>query len=172
MTYSRMNNLALLCLLMITASLGLPSAGMADTLAEHRIKISFDLAEHKIFGTVDATFPESVRAIAVGRGLRITRFVINGKSDAPEMKDNRIALPLHRGTMHIQMEYEGVFSNEKGESLANTIGDEGVFLLSVCILLQRSNSHAFPCKRWFPKAFKPSLKPRIQLLRIWETASS
>jgi len=130
MTYSRIIDLALLCLLMTTVSLGLPSPGMADPLAEHRINISFDLAEHKIFGTVDATFPEHVKTITVGRGLRITKFVINGKSLPPKVRDGRIALPPQRGSMQIKMEYEGVFSNKKDENLANTIGNEGVFLLS------------------------------------------
>ena len=154
MTYSRIINLALLCLLVITDSLGLPSAGVADTLAEHRIEISFDLAEHKIFGTVDATFPESVRAIAVGRDLRITRFVINGKSATPKVKDHRIALPFHRGEMHIQMEYEGVFSNKKGENLANTIGDEGVFLLSDWYPAGETELARFSLQAMVPKSFQ------------------
>jgi aminopeptidase N len=154
MTYSRTINLVLLCLLMITASLGLPSAGMADTFAEHRIMISFDLAEHKIFGTVDATFPESVRAIAVGRGLRITRFVINGKSATPKVKDNRIALPLHGGSMHIEMEYEGVFSNKESENLANTIGDEGVFLLSDWYPAAEAELARFSLQAMVPKSFQ------------------
>jgi len=102
---------------------------MADPLAEHRIKV-FDLAEHKIFGTVDATFPEHVRAITVGSGLRITKFVINGKISAVKVRDGRIALPLHRGVRQIKMEYEGFFANKKVENLTNTIGKEGVFLLS------------------------------------------
>ncbi len=154
MTYSRIINLALLCLLMITASLGLPSTAMADTLAEHRIKISFDLAEHKIFGTVDATFPESVRTISVGRGLQITSFVINGKSGAPKMKDNSIALPVHRGSMRIQMEYEGVFSNKNGENLANTIGDEGVFLLSDWYPAGDTELARFSLQAIIPKSFQ------------------
>jgi len=154
MTYSRIINLALLCFLMITTSLGLPSTGTADTLAEHRITISFDLGEHKIFGTVDATFPESVRTIAVGRGLRITRFAIDGKSGSPKVKDNRIALPLHRGSMHVQMEYEGVFSNKKGENLANTIGEEGVFLLADWYPAGEAELARFSLQAMVPKNFQ------------------
>ncbi|MGD8916095.1 MAG: ChaN family lipoprotein, partial [Syntrophobacterales bacterium] len=71
-----------------------------------------------------------VRTIRVGRGLRITKFIIDGKAAAPKVRDGRIALPSHKGSLQIQMEYEGVFANKKGENLANTIGKEGVFLLS------------------------------------------
>ena len=130
MTPKRIVNLGLLCVMLAAALLGLPSPGMADSLAEHRIKISFDLPEHKIFGTVDATFPKSVKAVTVGRNLRITKFVINGKNGTPKVIDNRIALPSHREAIKVQMEYEGTFSNQEGENLENIIGDEGVFLLS------------------------------------------
>ena len=130
MTYNDKIKIALLCLLITIVSLGLPSPGIADPLAEHRINISFDLAKHKILGKVDATFPEHIRAITVGRGLHLTKLVIDGKSETPKVKDGRIALPPHRGPRQIEMEYEGIFSNKKGENLANTIGKEGVFLLS------------------------------------------
>jgi uncharacterized iron-regulated protein len=130
MTKRRIFNLVLLCLLMATANLGLPSPGIADPLAEHRINISFDLPEHKIFGTVNATFPENVKAITVGRGLRVTKFLIDGKSAPVKVRDGLITLPSHRGSRQIQLEYEGVFSNKMGENLANTISKEGVFLLS------------------------------------------
>ena len=130
MTYNGKIKIALLCLVMITASLVLTSPGMAESLAEHRIYISFDLAKHKIFGKVDALFPEHLRAITVGRGLRITKLVINGKSEKIRVKEGRIALPQYGGLRQIEMEYEGIFSNKKGDSLANTIGKDGVFLLS------------------------------------------
>ena len=130
MTANRMVNFSLLCFLLAAPLLGLPSLGMADSLAEHHIKISFNLPENKIFGTVDAIFPQSVEAVAVGRGLQITKFVINGRNGTPKVIDNRIALPPHRGAIKIQMEYEGTFSNNEGGNLENIIGDEGVFLLS------------------------------------------
>jgi uncharacterized iron-regulated protein len=154
MTYNRIVNFALLCLLLTAASLGLPSVGMADSLAEHHIKISFDLAEHKLFGTVDATFPKSVKAVAVGRGLRITKFVINGKSVTPKVMDNRLALPLHREAIKIQMEYEGIFSNKEGENLENIIDDEGVFLLSDWYPAGETDLGRFSLQAIIPKNFQ------------------
>jgi len=153
MTYSGKLTRALIFLLLTTLLPGLSSAVTADSLAEHRIKISFDLAEHKIFGAVDATFPESVRAIAVARGLRVTKFVINGEKAAPRVKDNRIPLPLHRGSMHVQIEYEGVFSNRKGDNLANTIGDQGVFLLSDWYPAGETELARFSLQATIPKSF-------------------
>jgi len=154
MIRNRLITLALLSLLLVTILLGLPSAGMADSLAEHRIKISFDLGEHKIFGTVDATFPESVKGIGVGKGLKITKFVINGKSAAPEVNDNRIDLPPHMGTMQVQIEYEGVFFHKEGESLANTIGAEGAFLLSDWYPAGETELARFSLQALIPKSFQ------------------
>jgi aminopeptidase N len=154
MTYNRTVSFALLCLLLTAASLGLPSLGMADSLAEHRIKISFDLAEHKLFGTVDATIPKSVKALTVGRGLRITKLVINGKSVTPKVMDNRLALPLHREVIKIQMEYEGIFSNKEGENLENIIGDEGVFLLSDWYPAGETELARFSLQAIIPKNFQ------------------
>ncbi|MCG6916063.1 MAG: hypothetical protein LJE89_00820, partial [Deltaproteobacteria bacterium] len=130
MTYNGKVKNGLLCLMMITALLVLPSPGKGEPLAEHRINISFDLAKDKIFGKVDVTFPEHLRAITVGRGLRITKLVIDGKSEKIRVKDGRIALPHYSGSRQIEMEYEGIFSNQEGNNLANTIGEEGVFLIS------------------------------------------
>jgi aminopeptidase N len=145
--------IARFCLLLTIASLIVPSVGRADSLAEHRIKISFDLAEHKIYGTVDATFPEKVRTIVVAKGLRITRFVVNGKSARVRVEENRIALPPNKGPMHIQMEYEGVFHNKKGEDLANTIGDQGVFLLSDWYPVGETELAHFSLQAMIPKSF-------------------
>ena len=154
MIRNRLITSALLSLLLVTTLLGLPPAVMAESLAEHRIKISFDLGEHKIFGTVDATFPESVKGIGVGKGLKITKFVINGKSAAPKVDDNRIDLPPHRGKIQVQMEYEGVFSHKQGENLANIIGDEGAFLLSDWYPAGEAELARFSLQALIPKNFK------------------
>ena len=153
MRYNRIGDFALVCLLLTAVSLGLPSLVMADSLAEHRIKISFDLPEHKIVGTVDATFPKSVKAVTVGRHLRITKFVINGKNGTPKIIDNRIALPPHREAIEIQMEYEGIFSNQVGENLENIIGDEGVFLLSDWYPAGETKLARFSLQATIPKDF-------------------
>ncbi|MCG6981232.1 MAG: ChaN family lipoprotein [Deltaproteobacteria bacterium] len=154
MTCKRTLAIGRFCLLLTIASLILPSAGMADSLAEHHIKISFDLGEHKIFGTVDAIFPRSVKAVTVGRGLRITKFLINGKNGTPKIIDNRLALPPHREAIKIQMEYEGIFSNKEGGNLENIIGDEGAFLLSDWYPAGETELARFSLQAIIPKDFQ------------------
>jgi len=105
------------------------SLATAASLPLHRIKIWFDLPRHQIYGTVDATIPQRVRKIVVGKGLHITRFSINGKAAEAKVEDDRINLPSHPDGTRVRVEYEGVFPDEERWSAMNLIGAKGAFLL-------------------------------------------
>ena len=78
-----------------TVVLWSPLPGNTASLSHHRIEISFDLTEHKIYGTVDVTLPSTVQKIVVGSALRITKFEINGKATSAKVKNGRISIPKH-----------------------------------------------------------------------------
>ena len=116
------------CLVMANV-LCLSSLGATASLPRHRIVISFDLPNHRVYGKVDATIPQSVRAIVVGKGLRISRFSINGEAARAKVEDGRINLAAHPDGTRVRVEYEGVFSDDERWSAVNLIGAEGAFLL-------------------------------------------
>lgn len=120
---------ALLSCLVVASVLCLPLPGTTASLPQHRITISFDLPKHRIYGTVDATIPQSVRTILAGKDLRITKFSINGKTAVAKVEDGRINLPSHPDRTHVRLEYEGVFSDDERSSVENRIGEKGAFLL-------------------------------------------
>ncbi|MBW2722052.1 MAG: hypothetical protein JRC67_07500 [Deltaproteobacteria bacterium] len=120
---------ALLSCLVMASVLCLPLPGTTASLPQHRITISFDLPKHRIYGTVDATIPQSVRTILAGKDLRITKFSINGKTVVAKVEDGRINLPSHPDRTHVRLEYEGVFSDDERSSVENRIGEKGAFLL-------------------------------------------
>ena len=107
-----------------------PLPGNTASMPHHHIEISFDLAEHKIYGTVDVTLPSTVREIVVGSDLRITTFKINGKATSVKVQDGRISIPKHKDRTRVLIEYEGIFINKTGGNLENMISGEGTFLLS------------------------------------------
>ncbi|MGD8509206.1 MAG: M1 family aminopeptidase, partial [Syntrophobacterales bacterium] len=115
--------------LVMAGILILSSLDAAASLPEHRITIWFDLPKHRIYGTVDLTVPQSVRTIVVGKGLRITRFSIDGKVVAAKVKNDRISLPSHPDGTRVRMEYEGVFSDNERRNAMNLIGANGAFLV-------------------------------------------
>ena len=92
--------------LVIVGVLCLSSLGTAASLPQHRITISFDLSKHRIYGTLDATIPQSVQTILAGKGLRITKFSINGEAAVAKVEDGRIKLPFHADRTHVRLEYE------------------------------------------------------------------
>ena len=108
----------------------LPLQGNTASLPHHRIEISFDLTEHKIYGTVDVVLPSTVRAMVVGSALRITKFKINGKATSAKVKNGRIPIPKHKDRTRVLIEYEGIFLNKGGGNLDNMISGEGTFLLA------------------------------------------
>ncbi|MFA9614719.1 MAG: hypothetical protein ACERK9_12320, partial [Deltaproteobacteria bacterium] len=120
---------ALLSCLVMASVLCLPLSGTTASLPKHRITISFDLPKHRIYGTVDATIPQSVRTILAGKDLRITKFSMNGKTAVAKVEDGRINLPSHPDRTHVRLEYEGVFSDDERSSVENRIGAKGAFLL-------------------------------------------
>ncbi len=115
---------------MLAGVLWSPNSGAVDSLPHHHIIISFDLAGHRIYGTMDATIPRSTRTLVVASDLRVTEFTINGKATVPEVKDGHISLPPHPDGTQVHLQYVGVFSGSKGGMDANRIGEEGCFLLS------------------------------------------
>ena len=108
----------------------LPAIGSSAPLPYHRIAISFDFPNHRIYGTVDATVPYSVKTFSVGKDLRITRFSINGKKVRARVKDGHLRLPSHPDMTQVHVEYEAVFSRGGNDLDANTIQKEGGFLFN------------------------------------------
>lgn len=133
------NHLYVIALLIMAAVLWLPVTGVAESLPQHHINISFDLARHRIFGTAEITVPKGVEKILVGTGLQITRFAVNGKTVDPKIKNGRIHLHAHSDRMNLSLDYEGVFAGKEGRIDSNTIGAKGAFLVAP----------------WYPKADSP-----------------
>ncbi len=144
---------ALLSCLVMAVVLCLPLPGTAASLPQHRITISFDLPKHRIYGTVDATIPQSVRTIWAGKGLRITKFSINGKTAVAKVEDGRINLPSHPDRTHVRMEYEGVFSDDERSSVENRIGEKGAFLLAGWYPAAEAELAQFTLEARVPKGF-------------------
>ncbi len=107
-----------------------PLPGFTASLPRHHIEISFDLTEHKIYGTVDVTLPSAVREIVVGSALRITTFEINGKPASAKVKNGRISIPKHKDRTRVLIGYQGIFLDKGGGNLDNMISGEGAFLLA------------------------------------------
>lgn len=136
MGYHKQNLVAFVVCPVLTLFLWLTPLYAATSLPLHRISVSFDLSRHRIHGTVDITTPKNIRAILAGKGLRITKFTVNGDVIDPEVKDGRINLPAHPDRSHVLLEYEGVFTGKELKIDENTIGAEGAFLVA----------------RWYPTA--------------------
>lgn len=144
---------ALIGCLVIAGVLCLSSLGAAASLPQHRITISFDLPKHRLYGTVDVTIPQSVRTILAGKGLRITKFSINGKAAVAKVEDGRINLPFHPDRTHVRLEYEGVFSDDERSSVENIIGAKGAFLLDGWYPAAEAELAHFSLEARVPKGF-------------------
>ncbi|UCF01120.1 MAG: ChaN family lipoprotein [Deltaproteobacteria bacterium] len=144
---------ALIGCLVIAGVLCLSSLGRAASLPQHRITISFDLPKHRIYGTMNATIPQSVRTILAGKGLRITKFSINGEAAVAKVEDGRINLPLHPDRTHVRMEYEGVFSDDVRSGVENIIGAKGAFLLDGWYPAAEAELAHFSLEARVPKGF-------------------
>ncbi len=116
--------------LVLAHALCLSKVGNAEPLTHHRIWISFDLTKHRIRGTLDATIPQEVGAILVGKDLHITNFAINGKKIRPKIEDGRVNLPAHPDHSRVNLDYEGFFPGKESKIDEDTIGPEGAFLVS------------------------------------------
>ena len=130
-----------------------PLPGNTASMPHHHIEISFDLAEHKIYGTVDVALPSTVRAVVVGSDLQITRFTINGKAASAKVQDGRLHLPKHQDRTRVLIEYEGIFLNETGGNLENIISGEGAFLLSDWYPTAEADLSYFSLRANIPKPF-------------------
>jgi hypothetical protein len=139
-----------------------PLPGNTASLPHHHIEISFDLTDHKIYGTVDITLPGTVREIVVGRALRITKFKINGKATKVKVKNGRIPIPKHQDQTRVLIEYEGVFLNKTVENLDNMISGEGAFLLADWYPAAEADLAYFSLRANIPKRFYAVyLKPTV-----------
>ena len=124
----------------------------AASLTHHRIDISFDLPNHRIRGSVDATVPSTVRKILVGRYLQITKFKINGKTTAVKLKEGRIHLPRHGDRTRVFIEYEGIFPIEGKGISDGMIGEEGAFLLTGWYPAAEADLSYFSLRATIPKS--------------------
>ena len=152
MVSRKKTGISLVFCLMWAISLCVTLSANAASLTHHQIDISFDLPNHKILGTVDATVPSTVRKIVVGRDLRITRFEMNGKTTAVRLKEGRIHLPRHGDRTRVLIEYEGIFPNE-GQGISDKmIGEEGVFLLTGWYPAAEADLSYFSLRATIPKS--------------------
>jgi uncharacterized iron-regulated protein len=130
MNLTRYRDSLLSATLTIALVLGFAPAGLTTTLPHHHISISFDLKKNRIYGSVEVTVPEDVQAILVGKELSLTRFSIDGKSVKPKVKEGRLHLPPHSGSMQVLLEYMARYPNHERQINGNTITEEGVFLVT------------------------------------------
>jgi len=130
-----------------------PLPGNTASIPHHHIEISFDLTEHKIYGTVDVTLPSTVREIVVGSDLRITAFKINGQATSAKVQDGRISIPQHQDRTRVLIQYEGIFLNKTGGNLENMISGEGAFLLSNWYPTAEADLAYFSLRANIPKPF-------------------
>jgi len=104
-------------------------ADVASPLPNHFIKISFDLPNHLIIGSVDITLPSKVKSIVVGRHLEITELLLNGELFSPEVKGGLINLPPHPDGTKLSINYKGLFDTPEDEFSDNRIDKDGATLL-------------------------------------------
>ncbi|MBW2112689.1 MAG: hypothetical protein JRH00_14895 [Deltaproteobacteria bacterium] len=116
-------------ILLLFQALPLPLSAQPGELPVHRIAVSFDLAKSMLYSIVDGEVPKGVTAFLIPKGIRLSKVTIDGNPYPADTRDGRLPLPSHQGNIKVHLEYELSANGRDNDSISNTIGVNGCFLM-------------------------------------------